>query len=345
MTLAVTGFEFFTVTTPKLFASTSRYVMLAGTFRPLLVRNVLEKDLGYLDQCIANDRVVDLDSDGWSSDLIVTIYAKQKVGGRIVCSEEFDETSAIHLILKEVPWTGWRPRYSLLHAFAMGIPTTIDTLGPFVIATTAARVNPGYHIFAYSNAALQSFGSFRSLADEEPKLQMGRHLFMRTIDEFVRFEILPSGEARTEVMTGIDIVTRNNTAIIVEDKRRWSDQVRDAAGSPRPPTNWVDFGDYQSPSGSDPECSEYAVYQNGYPLTFKKSVNGKALCSAELQVAPVNQVVINLVCSYEGVIQSPQFPWGWLIDQKKPKHVVRCPNDDDYQEKAEYEINLVLRDG
>jgi hypothetical protein len=342
-TFVATGFDFFAVTTPKLFAATSRTLLLAGTLRPLLLGYVMHNDLKYVDQCVARNLVVDLDNDGWASDLIVTIYPKQQVGEALACSGEFEEVSAIHLILKEVPWTGWRPRYSLLHAFSMGIPTSFHTIGPFVVASTAARINPGYHIFAYSNGALQSFGSFRSMADEEPKLQLGRHLFMRTFNEFMHFELLLSGEPHAEVMTGFDIVRRNNTAIIVEDQRRWSDEAKAAVGRSRAPTSWVDFGDYSPALISDPGCSDYPVYQNGRPLEFKKSASDKAFCAVELEVDPLNQIASNLACSFKGFVQSPQFPWGWLVDRNAPEHIVRCPDDDDDQEKADYEIKIVVR--
>src|SRR5262249_37671519 len=139
---------------------------------------------------------------------------------------------------------GWRPKYALLHTFSLGIPTYFDTMGPFLVATTAARVNPGYHIYAYSKGTLHMFGSFRSSADEAPNLQLGDQLFMKTWDHFRSFEITLSGEAYARLMTAGDIVSRNNTAIIIEDESRMSDEAKAEMKKEHTNNQWILFGDY-----------------------------------------------------------------------------------------------------
>jgi len=118
----VSGSAFFTTTIPNIFAASSRAVLLTQTFRPLLFEIALREDLGFVDQCIAEDMVVDLDTDGRASDLIVTLYPVQQIEKGEKCVDQADRSGAVHLVLKEIPWHGWRPKYALLFTFAPEIP-------------------------------------------------------------------------------------------------------------------------------------------------------------------------------------------------------------------------------
>lgn len=343
ISLGLAGSEFVTRTIPNIFAAASRTVLLAGTLRPLLLDRIIRDDLGYRGQCVAGDQVVDLDRDGWASDLIVTIHPKETIDNRLACPKQFHGGSAVHLILKEVQWSGWRPKYALLHAFSVGIPTHFYTTGPFVIGVTAARVNPGYHIYAYHNGALLAFGSYRSSADEAPQLQVGGRLFMKTYDEFMSFEITPAGEARSQRMTAHDIVARNNTAVIIEDESRLSDEAKAAIEKIRAGQSqgWLPVGNYDRPAGADPKC-DFTVFQNAYPIDFKPASDGSSTCTAELNVDLTTQIAVNMPCSFRGFTQSPQFPWGWIFDEREKDHFVSCPEREDDDESYSYVIRVTL---
>lgn len=311
VTFVLTGFDFFTVTIPNAGAALSRTALLGPILRPVLVDLVLKEDLGYGSQCVGNTDVIDLDGDGSSTDLLLTIYPRAANGG---CADEGDSArSAIetHLILKDQDWHDWRPRYAQLLAFAPGIPARLSTRGSFIVASTAARLNPAFRVYAYSNGALLSFGRYQSPGGDAPKtFQLGRQMFMRTMDGFVNVEVTLSGEARTIVMTRDDIIARNNTAIVIEDWKRLPKAQQNAR--------------LELPA--DPPCAGRKVSVSGERL-----LEFNQTCTATLEIAPIEQIVTNVSCDGDGVRLAPQFPWGWMIDATAAKHVLKCDgNGRDY---------------
>jgi hypothetical protein len=341
VTFALAGSEFFTKTVPKIFAATSRTILLAGTLRPILIDYILRDDLGYQGQCLVKDLVIDLDRDGWASDLIIGISPKEEGADKsLTCSHDDFPRADYALILKELPWSGWRPKYTLLHTFSSGIPTDFEVMGPFVVITTAAQHYPGYHIFAYGSGTLYALGSYRIAWDEAPNLQVGGRLFIKTTDGYRSFEITPLGQAGTQLMTARDVVARNNAALIIEDGSRMSEDAKTEITKPRDNIGWVTFGDYAESTGSDSACKELSVFKNGDPLDFKQPSTERP-CTAEVKVDLITQISFtNISCSFSGFTQSPQFPWGWLYDATKSEHEIRCPEDD--RDSYDYVITVKL---
>ncbi|PIT02843.1 hypothetical protein TSA1_20360 [Bradyrhizobium nitroreducens] len=330
-TFAITGSEFFGTTLPKVFSGTSSAILLSGTLRPWLIDRVLVRDLSIVGQCVAWHNIIDLDGDGQASDLALTVFPRRSLQGKD-CSEFRQDPEAVHLVLKETQWKGWRPRYALLQTFAPGIPSIFVTAGPFLLISTAARINPAYHIFAYSNGALLSFGSFRSIADEPAYLQLGRRLYMKTYNEFRGFEVTSTGEAKSTVLSAFDILARNNTALVIEADARIADGAKEA-NSKAGASGWLPFGSYSSPEGGQAACSEIVVYKNGEALTFASNQANPGKCVAAITAAnETAQIVANVQCDFEGFTQSRQFPWGWIIDATKPRHFVRCDYTDEPEE-------------
>ncbi|MBK5961966.1 hypothetical protein CCR97_27755 [Rhodoplanes elegans] len=323
-TLVATGSDFFTRTVPAIVSNVSRTVLTGSLFLPRLAEHVARESLGYTDICIGDTKVVDLDQDGRASDLIIPISSKEDLEGGRGCGRDDDDTKSVFVVLKETRWSGIWPDYALLHAFyGGGIPTYAETMGSYVLFITAARVNPGYHVFAYANGTLLAFGQYRSQNDAPPNMQVGNRLFLKTVEGFRSFEITALGEARTALMPVRDLVRRNNTVVLIEDEAVLWDHAKADIEKIRADGATFDdsIGDYRPASNSTAECRDLAVFRNGDAISLK---GGNAICRGEMDVRPFSQIISSVECDFVGFRTSPQFPWGNVPDPSQAEHLIRC---------------------
>ena len=361
VTLVISGSELVTKTIPGILANVSRSVMLGGTLRPWLLDSLVRNDLGYHDLCIGESKVVDLDEDGRTTDLIVSLYAQHKVDGKPSCAHKADADEPdypIFAILKEVRWDGLWPEYTLLHAIRLEIPEArVEVDGRYIVGITSVDAYSAYHVYAYANGALHRLGSFNREIGAATKLQMRSRLFLKTEEGLRSFEIKSDGKAQTHLMTPKDIVTRNNTSIIVEDEANFSDEVKNEVAKIRAREGDVDIdslptaftpdahlvGDYLVSEETISLCTQHSVFQNGWAIPFKSINPQTSKCVGEIQVKPTTQIVLsNVRCALDGFRESPQFPWGWIADTSKTDHTIRCPHRGNEKNEYRYELKVTV---
>jgi hypothetical protein len=344
------GKDFFTEKLPRAIAYVAKFVLLGGTFRPVLVRHVIEKDLGYAHMCVDQLNALDLDNDGEASDLILSLYPQARNG---TCEDPMS-LSTIYVVLKLNTWQGIWPRYQSVSTLARSseggwgvetsLPMTFASYGSFLVARTSGTDFPGYMVFGYANGVLHSYGRFRPMGssfevedeDAEPVLQIGNQMFLNTEDGIYRFQVSNQDTfVPAKPLTSLEIVERNNAALILE-------RFEQMPINPRLTDNGTPVQTYvRSKTRSD--CGSF-LFANGdqVPLLTSRLAD-TTRCAGELQVSRTTVITPRIPCAAEGLRRTTQFPWGYVYDPSSTRHVLACPLDGDH-DSFEFEIDVTLRE-
>ncbi|KPH05043.1 hypothetical protein CO657_11095 [Rhizobium acidisoli] len=347
VSFVLNGTELFTKTIPRMSAFVAKRVLLAKTFRPFLIRQIVEEELAYADFCILSKDVADLDEDGEETDLLVKIAPVSEKD----CTDT-DPLNSVDLILKETGWTNIWPSYALLQTIAReGIgtwpigtdyPVTLSVEGPFLIGSIYGTDFPGYAIYGYSSGVLHYFGRFSPLGAkvENPQAepsQIGNRLFLLSEQGMQSFEVTANGDFLQKRLTAREILERNNTALVIEDDNALPADAVTAASSS---TGGSDPAAYKVANQSASGC-DYIVYANGegLPFTDKKD----EVCEATVAITKTTSIISNVACVFSGFRKSSQFPWGWVYDDTITEHSFKCPDDGNEGSKFRYEITAELQ--
>ncbi|CAN7783723.1 hypothetical protein LJR175_008344 [Variovorax sp. LjRoot175] len=348
VSFAVNGNEFFTKKVPQAVAYLSKTFLLGGTLRPLLIRRIVEQDLAYSGMCSVRSSTHDLDGDGDASDLILELLPKEP---NDTCSEE-QSSDTVYVILKLGDWKGVWPTYTMLRTLARestegwdqgtGYPMTFESRGSFLLGRIYGTDFPGYSVFGYANGVLHSFGDFRPIgssrenetADSEPVMQIGNRMFLHAEEGVISFKITSDGQFVSEPLTSLDIVKRNNKALVVE---LFEEMPATAAATKLDVVR--DSQSYIS-MNTDGRCGRY-LFANGGPIKLEQSSGSPEKCTGSIQVTRSTVIVARTPCDFEGFRRAEQFPWGYVYDPAKTTHVMRCPYDAEHN-SFEFEINVSL---
>ncbi|APG86819.1 hypothetical protein SAMCCGM7_pB0103 (plasmid) [Sinorhizobium americanum CCGM7] len=349
VSLLVNGTEFFTKKIPQAAAFMAKRVFLGETFRPVLIRRVVEQDLLYSDFCIASHQVIDLDGDKEATDLVVELRTPASQN----CKGDPLPGGVTYVVLKEIQWNRVWPEYTLLRTivredigawgFGTGYPMTFEAYGPFLLGSIYGTRSPGYAVYGYAAGALYFFGKFWALGSlseteqGEPKSQIGNRLFLPTEEGLMSFEITMGGSFEKKPMSARDIVERNGTALVIEDEIRFTEEVEDAIAEN---ANALTDDPYV-PAPQTVEGCDRKVFLNGRPLIFTGR-NQDGLCLAQVSIEQTTSVITNVPCAYRGFRQSGQFPWGWVYDAAASEHAILCPEDGDDDEGDSYQYEITV---
>jgi len=333
ISVVINGTEFFSKKIPSAVATVSKYVLLAKTGRPYLLKRLIEDDLALGAMCAGVVLVTDFDGDGQATDLVIQMLRPDEKGG---CTEDAPSSTS-YALMKDTPARGVWPKYTLLRLIArsdMGVfnqgtdyPMTFEQKGKFLVGSIHGTDFPGWIVYGYANGSMHEFGRYRPLGslseieESEPIAQIGDKLFLPTEGGILSLEITPSGQFVETTLTSVDIVQRNNAALVLDvfstapEFGKPSSQDQDAAN----------LGG-RAAAASFETCGYWGT-GNGTPLVLHASPAGGARCIGELHVAPITSILPMVMCEFDGFKQSKQFPWGKVVDPTAKESSIKCPVD------------------
>lgn len=336
---AINGTEFFTEKFPRAISFVAKTVLLGATLRPILIRHVIENDLGYSDMCVDQSGTLDLDNDGDASDLILSLYPKAKDGS---CADPMS-LGSIYVILKLGTWDRVWPKYQSVATLARsavgeweqgtGLPLTFESYGPFLLGRTGGTDFPSYEVFGYAAGVLHSYGRFNAIGsrlelqddDSAPVVQIGNRMLLNAEEDVVGFRITDQGQFLKEPLSSLEIVKRNNAALVLE---LFDNMPKGAATTDDTSSQQV-----YEPAESEAESRcDLFLFANGARVSLtpgKGAENG--LCVGTLKVARTTVITPRMPCAVEGLRRSGQFPWGYVFKPSSSPHIMRCPLDGDHE--------------
>ncbi|MGH8439426.1 MAG: hypothetical protein ACRERW_10285 [Pseudomonas sp.] len=348
LSYAVNGTELFTQKIPSAIAAISKYVLLAKTGRPYLLRQLIEKDLALTGRCPGKVLVSDFDADGQSTDLVIELLTLNEEGS---CTRDLPESTA-YALMKDSPSSNLWPRYTLLRLIARsdignfklgtGYSLTFEQMGKFLVGSIYGSDSPGWVVYAYSNGQMHEFGRYRPLGSlseiegSEPISQIGDKLFIPTDAGIRSFEITSDGQFKETKLAPKDIVQRNNSALVLEV---FSTTPDDAA--------LEDVRVYATDnlkmvaSAAFDTCGYWAL-ANGVPLALETSASPEPRCVGKLEVAPITTVFPMVACNFKGFKQTLQFPWGWTVDPAAQDPSITCPIDGESESPGGFTLKVYL---
>jgi hypothetical protein len=338
------GTEFINKKVPAAMAFASKTILLRETFRPMLVERAIKRDPAYANLCLEDSQVLDLDSDGDATDLLVTFFPR---GEQPMCPERNETADTTYVILKEVAWRGFWPRFAVVRTISRsdignfslgsGYQMTFAQLGPFLFGSIYGTDFPGYAVYGYANGVLQSLGQYRPVGgliknpQAEPRAQIGNRLVLYAEEGMKSFELTPEGRFVTRSLSAYDIVEMNNLALVIEDSEKMPTELAEklkAAKSADADAADADVKRYELARDPHPNCN-YMVFMNGRQIELKRGDEEKKICGADIPVSSGTVIISNAACDYQGFLESEHFPWGHVYDPAQSKHTVSCPADGD----------------
>lgn len=348
------GTEFINKKLPAAMAFVSKSIFLRETFRPVLVKRAIKTDPAYANLCLESSQVLDLDNDGDATDLLLTLFPR---GGQSTCPERNETPDTTYVILKEVAWRGFWPRFSVVRtisrsdignfALGTGYQMTFEQLGPFLFGSIYGTDFPGYAVYGYANGVLQSLGQYRPVGSlvanpqAEPRAQIGNRLVLYAEEGMKSFEMTPEGRFITRSLSAYDIVEMNNAALVIEDSEHMPTELVEklkAVNGVGPEAAELSAKRYRLLDAPYKDC-DYLVFMNGSQIELKPLGGQIKACGGDVVVSLGTVIISNIACEYEGFLKSKQFPWGQVYDPARPKHTIRCPADGDNDDRS---INYVL---
>lgn len=330
---AVNGKELFTKKIPSAIASISKYLLLAETGRPYLLKRLIEQDLALTGMCPGKVLLSDFDGDGQATDLVIELLMLDEEGR---CTQDLPDSTA-YALMKDSPSTDLWPQYTLLRLIARsdigtfhhgtGYPLAFEQRGKFLVGSIYGTDFPGWVVYGYANGQMYEFGRYRPLGSlseiegSEPISQIGDKLFLPTETGILSLEITSDGTFNEVKLSPNDIVQRNNAALVLE------------VFSTKPDDDVLK--DVQAYAGDDLKvvanaafdaCGYWAI-ANGLPIALKASASPGAPCVGELRVSPITTVLPMVICDFKGFKQTLQFPWGRVLDPDAQDPSITCPID------------------
>lgn len=206
ISFVINGTDLFTKKIPSANASISKYVLLAKTGRPYLLRQLIEKDLALPGMCPGKVLVSDFDGDGQATDLVIELLARDEEGS---CTQDPPKSTA-YALMKDSPSSNFWPKYTLLRlitrddqgtfAQGTGYPLTFQQMGKFLVGSIYGTDFPGWILYGYSNGEMHEFGRYRPLGSlsevegSEPISEIGDKLFIPTEAGILSLEITANGQ-------------------------------------------------------------------------------------------------------------------------------------------------------
>jgi hypothetical protein len=354
------GTEFINKKLPAAMAFLSKTVLLRETFRPVLVERVVKKDPGYANLCLEESQVLDLDNDGNATDLLVTFFPR---GERATCPERNETADTIYVILKEVEWRGFWPRFAVVRTIARsdignfalgsGYKMTFEQLGPFLFGSVYGTDFGAYAIYGYSNGVLQSLGQYQPVGSlienpqAQPRAQIGNRLLLYAEEGMKSFELTPEGRFVTRSLSAYDIVEMNNSALVIEDSEKMDTEfVTKLKETKSADAEAADANVRRYKLLSDPhqDCSSLTVFMNGEQIELKPRGEQEKICGADILISSGTVIMANVACDYQGFLETKHFPWGQVYDPSQPKHTISCPDDGDNDDSTfQYVLTIKLQ--
>lgn len=346
ISFVINGTELFTKKIPSAIASISKYVLLAKTGRPYLLRKLIEKDLALPGMCPGKVLVSDFDGDGQATDLVIELLPRDEEGS---CTQDPPESTA-YALMKDSPSSNFWPKYTLLRlitrddqgtfAQGTGYPLTFQQMGKFLVGSIFGADFPGWILYGYSNGEMHEFGRYRPLGSlsevegSEPISEIGDKLFIPTEAGILSLEIAANGQFKETKLVPKEIVQRNNSALVLEvfSTSPDDDTIKDV--------QVYSTEELKTVANASFNACGYWIVANGVPIALEASASPGPRCVGKLGVAPITTVLAMAACNFNGFKQTLQFPWGWVVDPGAKDPSITCPVDGESESPGGFSLKV-----